>query len=138
MSIFPPWPDQPPLRCLFLRDLVLPAAIGVHPHEHGITQRVRINICFGVQDEPGAGVGKDDLSRTVSYERVVQLVKRLIGEGHVRLVETLAERIAEGVLADRRIHVIRVRVEKLDVFDELDSVGVEIERRPVRRAPAAG
>lgn len=132
MSIFPPWPDQPSLRCLLLRDLVLPAAIGVHPHEHGVTQRVRINICFGVQDEPGLGIGKDDLSRTVSYERVVQLVKRLIGEGHVRLVETLAERIAEGVLTDRRIQVIRVRVEKLDVFDELDSVGVEIERRPVR------
>jgi len=61
----------------------------------------------------------------------VQLVKRVAGEGHVRLVETLAERIAAGVLADPRIRVIRVRVEKLDVFAELDAVGVEIERRAV-------
>jgi dihydroneopterin aldolase len=127
--MFPPWPDQPPLRRLFLRDIVLPAAIGVHPHEHGVFQRVRINISFGVQDEPGLAVGRDDLSRTVSYERVVQLVKHILGQGHVRLVETLAERIAAGVLADQRIRVIRVRVEKLDVFAELESVGVEIERR---------
>jgi dihydroneopterin aldolase len=131
LPFFPPWPDDPPLRRVFLRDMVLHAAIGVYPHEQGVTQRVRVNISFGVQDEPGLAIGRDDLSRTVSYERVVQLVKRVAGEGHVRLVETLAERIAAGVLADPRIRVIRVRVEKLDVFAELDAVGVEIERRAV-------
>ena len=129
MSIFPPWPDRPALRRVFLRDMVLQAAIGVYPHEQGVTQRVRINISFGVQDEAGLAVGRDDLSRTVSYERVVQLVRRIVADGHVRLVETVAERIAAGVLADRRIRVIRVKVEKLDVFDELEAVGVEIERR---------
>jgi len=128
LSFFPPWPVDPPLRRVFLQDLVLQAAIGVYPHEQGVTQRIRLNISFGVLDEPGLAVGRDDLSRTVSYERVLQLVKQLIDDGHVRLVETLAERIAAGVLLDRRIRVIRVKVEKLDVFSELDSVGVEIER----------
>ena len=130
MSVFPPWPQRPPLRRVFLRDLVTLAHIGVYPHEEGTQQRVRVNIDFGVEDEATGqgGVGRDDLSRTVSYERVVQLVRRVIGEGHVRLVETLAERIAAGVLAEARVRVVRVRVEKLDVFAELDSVGVEIER----------
>ena len=31
------------LRHVFLRDLVLAASIGVHPHEHAAPQRVRIN-----------------------------------------------------------------------------------------------
>ena len=130
MSVFPPWPQDPPLRRVFLRDLVTLAHIGVYPHEEATQQRVRVNIEFGVEDEAAGagGVGRDDLSRTVSYERVVQLVRRVIGEGHVRLVETLAERIAAGVLAEGRVRVVRVRVEKLDVFAELDSVGVEIER----------
>ncbi len=130
MSVFPPWPQQPPLRRVFLRDLVTLARIGVHPHEEGTQQRVRVNIEFGVVDEAvgEGGIGRDDLSRTVSYERVVQLVRRVIGEGHVRLVETLAERIAAGVLAEARVRVVRVGVEKLDVFAELDAVGVEIER----------
>ncbi len=130
MDAFPPWPQVPPLRCVFLRDLLTLAQIGVYPHEEDTQQRVRVNIAFGVQDESasGTGIGRDDLSRTVSYERVVQLVRRIIGEGHVRLVETLAERIAVGVLAEARVRVVRVRVEKLDVFAELDSVGVEIER----------
>ncbi len=128
-SLLPPWPDDPPLRRVFLRDMRVAAAIGVHPHEHGVTQRVRLDVDFGVEDEPGLAVGRDDLSRTVSYERVVTLVRRIIADGHVRLVETLAERIAAGVLADPRIRVVRVRVEKLDVFEEIAAVGVEIERR---------
>jgi len=124
-----PWPDDPPLRRIFLRDLVIAAHIGVYPHEEGITQRVRVNIAFGIEDDRTVTVGRDDVGRTVSYEAVVQLVRRIIAEGHVRLVETLAERIAAGVLADERIRVVRVAVEKLDVFAELESVGVEIERR---------
>ncbi|GEB37202.1 diguanylate cyclase [Gluconacetobacter liquefaciens] len=128
MSIFAAWPVQPPLRRVFLKDMVLQANIGVYPHEQGVTQRVRINISFGVPDEPGLTVGRDDLSRTVSYERIVLMVRRIIAEGHVRLVETLAERIAIGVLADERVQVVRVRVEKPDIFDDLDAVGVEIER----------
>ncbi|MBB2200147.1 dihydroneopterin aldolase [Gluconacetobacter tumulisoli] len=129
MAIFPAWPEQPPLRRVFLKDMVLDANIGIYPHEQGVTQRIRVNISFGVADEPGLAVGRDDLSRTVSYERIVLMVRRIIAEGHVRLVETLAERIAIGVLADDRVAVVRVRVEKLDIFDDLDAVGVEIERR---------
>jgi 7,8-dihydroneopterin aldolase/epimerase/oxygenase len=129
MSIFAAWPEQPPLRRVFLKDMVLHANIGIYPHEQGVTQRIRVDISFGVADEPGLTVGRDDLSRTVSYERIVLMVRRIIADGHVRLVETLAERIAVGVLADDRVIVVRVRVEKLDIFDDLDAVGVEIERR---------
>lgn len=132
MTVFAPWADQPPLRCLFLNNMVVNAHIGVFPHEQGVTQRVRISVTFGVQDDDTLNVGVDDLSRTVSYEHVVLLVRQIVQEGHVRLVETLAERIAAGVLADTRVHVVRVKIEKLDVFEEIESVGVEIERRTAR------
>ncbi|MFT8475321.1 dihydroneopterin aldolase [Acetobacter orientalis] len=136
MTVFAPWADQPPLRCLFLNNMVVDAHIGVFPHEQGVTQRVRISVTFGVQDDDTLNVGVDDLSRTVSYEHVVLLVRQIVQEGHVRLVETLAERIAAGVLADTRVHVVRVKIEKLDVFEEIESVGVEIERRTARVASA--
>ncbi|GBR25038.1 dihydroneopterin aldolase [Acetobacter orleanensis NRIC 0473] len=109
--------------------MVLDAQIGVFPHEQGVTQRIRVSVSFGVLDGNDLEVGADDLSRTVSYEDVVLLVRRIVQEGHVQLVETLAERIAAGVLADARVKVVRVRIEKLDVFEEIEAVGVEIERR---------
>ncbi len=129
MAVFAPWADQPPLRRLFIRNMILDANIGVFPHEQGVSQRIRVSVSFGVDDRTDLEIGVDDLSRTVSYEQVVVLVRQIVAEGHVRLVETLAERIAAGVLADNRVKVVRVRIEKLDVFEEIEAVGVEIERR---------
>ena len=65
----------------------------------------------------------------VDYEKVAERVRALVAAGHVRLVETLAERIAETCLADRRVLMARVRVEKLDIFADATSAGVEVERR---------
>lgn len=115
------------MRHVFLRDMVLPASIGVYPHEHAAAQRIRINVDLGVTEE-GEGVGRDELSRVVSYERVANTVRRIVAAGHVMLVETLAERIAEACVTDPRVQVARVRVEKLDVFADAVSGGVEIER----------
>jgi dihydroneopterin aldolase len=122
------------LRHVFLRDLVLSASIGVHPHEHQAPQRVRINIDLGVEDDAvrnlsRSAVGRDELSRVVDYEKLANRTRALVASGHVRLVETLAERIAEDCLADPRVHLARVRVEKLDIFADATSAGVEIERR---------
>lgn len=128
----------PAMRHMFVRDLVLEAHIGVHAHEHGRTQRVRINLDLAVrEDAPETAsrqmsrpaVGRDDLARVVDYERIVVEARAAVAAGHVQLVETLAERLAELCLADRRVSHVRVRVEKLDVFADTASVGVEIERR---------
>jgi dihydroneopterin aldolase len=65
----------------------------------------------------------------VDYEVVTGEVRALVAAGHVMLVETLAERIAERCLEDPRVQIARIRVEKLDVFADAASVGVEIVRQ---------
>jgi 7,8-dihydroneopterin aldolase/epimerase/oxygenase len=120
------------LRRVFLRDLVMAASIGVFPHEHEQRQRIRVNVELGVADPnaaPGAPpVGPDELGRVVDYTHIADTIRRLASAGHVRLVETLAERIAAALLADSRVRVARVRVEKLDIFRDAEAAGVEIER----------
>jgi dihydroneopterin aldolase len=116
------------IRHVFVRDLVLEAHIGVHRHERGKTQRVRINLDLAVLE--GATAAQNDrLSEVLCYEEIVEGTRRIVGEGHVNLVETLAERISGFCLADPRVRVARVRIEKLDVFDDVGAVGIEIERR---------
>jgi dihydroneopterin aldolase len=122
------------LRHVFLRDLVLEASIGVHPHEHSAAQRVCINVDLAVEDDGAralsrVAVGRDELSRVVDYERIADRVRLIVRSGHVKLVETLAERIAEACLEDARVCAARIRVEKLDIFADAISAGVEIERR---------
>jgi dihydroneopterin aldolase len=74
-------------------------------------------------------VGRDELSRVVDYAVVADKVRAIVGAGHVRLVETMAERIAEACLEDSRVEQVRIRIEKLDVFPDAASAGIEIERR---------
>jgi dihydroneopterin aldolase len=114
------------LRHVFLRDMVLLARIGVHPFERE-PQRIRLNVDLSVVDD--FVLGREELASVVDYEAVANRIRAIVAEGHVRLVETLAERIAAACLADPRVLVARVRVEKPDILPDTASVGVEIERR---------
>lgn len=121
----------PPLRRVFIRDLVLQARIGVYPEEKGGRQPIRINISYQMRDDgldhPN-GIGQDVVSRVVDYDGMAKRVRALVGRGHVELVETMAEQIAFLCLADARVLGVRVSVEKLAVFADAASAGVEIER----------
>jgi dihydroneopterin aldolase len=121
------------LRHVFLRDMILPARVGVYPHEHTSAQRVRINVDLTVREQapvPAEEVlsVREELARVVDYEKIANQVRAIVGARHVRLVETLAERIAEACLQDGRVESARIRVEKLDVFPDAAAAGVEIER----------
>mgnify|MGYP006102027333 CR=1 FL=1 len=114
------------VRHVFVRDLVLTALIGVYAHEKENFQRIRINLDLAVK-ETSSAIG-DRLADVVSYEDVVVGARNIVNNGHVNLVETLAERIANMCLKDTRVVAVRVRIEKLEVFEDAVSAGVEIER----------
>ena len=122
-------PAARPDRRVFIRDLVLKCRIGVHQHERVANQRVRINLELSVADP---GPIDDDLEKVVCYSEIMTGIRHVVGAGLVNLVETLAERIAAMCLEDTRVRVARVRIEKLDVYPEAESVGVEIERARAR------
>jgi dihydroneopterin aldolase len=117
---------QQSVRRVFVKDLVLAALIGVHRHEKDGRQRVRINLDMEVieSEQPV----QDRLADVVCYEDVVTAIRGIVAAGHINLVESLAELVADRCLEDRRVRKVRVRVEKLDVFADASSVGVEIER----------
>lgn len=116
------------IRHVFVRDLTLMASIGVYAQEQDILQRIRINVDVSVDES--LAVVDGDLSSVVCYDSIVRKIRTLVESGHIHLVETLAERIADMSLQDRRVRGVRVRVEKLDAVADTASVGVEIERLP--------
>jgi dihydroneopterin aldolase len=109
---------------VLIRDLELLARIGVHGHEQGKPQPVRINIWLtGEIDLAG-----DTLPNAIDYEAVADRIRAIIAAGHVNLAETLAERIAQACFEDARVRHARVRVEKLHALAGAAAAGVEIER----------
>jgi len=113
------------VRHVFIRNLELLAQIGIHGHERGHLQPVRINVDLAVED---AAAIEDKLDSVVDYESITGKIRVLVASGHINLAETLAERIAEACFQDSRVKTARVRVEKLHALPGAESAGVEIER----------
>ncbi|MXP63332.1 dihydroneopterin aldolase [Roseomonas sp. M0104] len=118
------------LRRVFVRRLAVNARLGAYPEEEVAPQRVLIDLDLLAQDDSAPhGVGADDLARVVDYAAMADVARRIALGGHVRLAETLAERIACALLAaDARVVSARVTVEKPDIIADVAGVGVTVER----------
>jgi dihydroneopterin aldolase len=118
------------IRHIFIRNLELLAHIGIHGHEKGKKQPVRINVDLAVEDLAAI---EDRLDSVVDYGEITNKIRAIVERDHINLAETLAERIATVCFEDRRVKTARVRVEKLHALPGAESAGVEIEReRPGR------
>ncbi len=112
---------------IIVNGLVVDAHIGVHDFEREATQRVRFDIEIDTVDDYA-----DRMRATgayVSYADVVEFVEERAASGdHVELVETWAEDVAAFALTNELAQAVRVTVQKLDIFDAADGVGISIER----------
>lgn len=116
-------------RAVFIRDLELIASVGVYEHEKRYEQRLVVSLELSVDDSYD-GIS-DRLEHVYDYDAAIAAVKETVAEGHVHLIETLAEKIAGRCLADRRITTVRVRIEKPDVLPACRAIGIEIVRRAI-------
>lgn len=83
---------------------------GVYPQERRDGQLFLIDLTLDVDFSRAAET--DDVSHTVDYSVVVDLVAGIVQGEPVNLVETLAERIARAVLALPLVHHVSVTVHK--------------------------
>lgn len=108
---------------IFVHDFVLPVRIGAFDREHDKPQQVRFNVDARIARPART---PERLPEVFSYDLITDGIRAIVAQGHIHLVETLAERIAASVLAHPQILSVTVRVEKLEVGP--GSVGVEITR----------
>ena len=110
-----------------IRRLIIDMFIGVHEHERHSRQRVAIDVELEM-GYPADGFSKGIYKNVGCYETLVGKIKNLSKKGHVVLVETFADQIADIALDDRRVITASVTVEKLDVFSDCDAVGTTIKK----------
>jgi dihydroneopterin aldolase len=125
-------PPPGPLDRISVRDYTRAVEIGAFQAERGVTQRVRFNAVLEVAH--GAAGQHDDVDRVLSYETIVTAIEAALAAERLNLLETLAERVAAGCLADPRAVRVFVRVEKLDRIP--GALGVEIARSRLPGAAA--
>ena len=113
------------LRHVFVNRLAVEASIGIHPHERENKQTIWLTIDAGVVEDSATPEAIGDV---VCYEDMGKIATALAGDGHIDLVETLAERIADRLMEDPRLVQIRVQIEKPQAIDQAASVGIAISR----------
>ena len=124
MSLPRPTPVSEPVAeglTVFVRWLEVEAAIGVHDHELGRTQPLVLDV--ELQLAPRSVRRLED---TYNYEGVGQAARALLAEGHIGLVETFAERLAEALMSDHRIRRCRVAVAKPEALKDARAAGCEV------------
>lgn len=109
---------------VIIKNLVIDASIGIHEHEKVKKQRVSISLSIEVVDN--ISVVDHKIENFLSYENVINNIKFIINKGHIDLVETLSYEILSNIFSDSRASKVWLKIEKLDVFAEAQSVGLEI------------
>jgi 7,8-dihydroneopterin aldolase/epimerase/oxygenase len=112
-----------------LRDHVVEADIGAFQKERGHKQRLRFNVVAEVR--PVTEPLEDDVDRILSYDRITEAIDAELAAERLNLLETLAERVAERILAEPAAMRVFVRIEKLDIGPY--ALGVEIVRSRAER-----
>jgi dihydroneopterin aldolase len=127
-SMTAPTADAPgALDLIFIEGYLGQTVIGIHPSEFHATQPLVIDVHAGVPH--AMACDSDHITDTIDYGVVRDRLDALMLDHGVTLLEALAERIAQMLLIDFGAVWVRVKVVKPRKFDNVQAVGVQIERR---------
>lgn len=111
---------------IFLTALKVETTIGVWDWERKIKQTVVIDLEMGADIR--AAVESDHLDDTLNYKQVAKRVQQFVADSSFQLVEALAGRIADIILAEFDVPWVQVRVNKPGAIRNAKDVGVLIRR----------
>jgi dihydroneopterin aldolase len=121
-------PGPPPLDRITLRGLRVFGYHGVLDTERRDGQEFVIDATLWVPTSPAAA--GDDLSRTADYAALADRLAAVAAGPPVRLIETLAQRLAEAALAEPLAREVEITVHKpsAPISHHYEDVSVTIRR----------
>ena len=116
-------------RKVFIKNLILNVFVGIHNFEKKKKQRVRFNI--EVVTNPYIKPNNKDLSTILNYEDLINKIRLLVKKQHHELIEDLAENMFEIIFQNRLVKKISIKIEKLDIIKNSESVGIEFSKSKI-------
>ena len=116
-------------RKVLIKNLELKIFIGIHNFEKKKKQKVRFNL--EIITDPNINPSKKDISTILNYETIVNKIKLLVKKKHHDLLEELAENIFDVIFKFRLVKKVKIKIEKLEIIKETESVGINISKTRV-------
>ena len=111
---------------IYLRDLRIDTVIGIYDWERRMKQTIILDLEMGTDIRKAAN--SDNIDDTLNYKAVAKRLMTFVGDSEFELVETLAERITEIIMAEFAVPWCRLSVNKKGAVRGVRDVGVIIER----------
>jgi 7,8-dihydroneopterin aldolase/epimerase/oxygenase len=113
------------MRSIHLDRLRVQANIGILEHELAAKQPLLISISVVLIDQTLIPIA-DLVDHVFDYRHLRNSALTEVEVGHINMLETLAGRIANRLLAFDAVKSARVRVDKPSIFTDCDSVALEV------------
>ena len=111
---------------VYITGLEIETVIGIYDWERNIKQPVVVDVEMATDIRPAANSG--DIAEALNYHAISVRLQEFIGHGQFLLIETIAERCAELLMAEFGVRWLRLRLAKPTAVPAARSVGVVIER----------
>jgi 7,8-dihydroneopterin aldolase/epimerase/oxygenase len=111
---------------VYIRDLRIDTFIGIYDWEQRIRQTISIDLEMAADIASAAAA--DDISATPDYEAISNRLIEYVENQHFQLIETLAEQLAQLLLAEFKLTGLRLRLGKPGAVAAAADVGVIIKR----------
>lgn len=111
---------------IFIEGFTGHTIIGIHDSELHVAQPLVIDVHAGVPRARACDT--DRIGDTIDYSVVRERLQQLMAHHQLQLLEAFAEAIADMLLLDFGARWVRVKVVKPRKFDDVQAVGVQIER----------
>ena len=113
-------------RKIIIKNLILNIFIGIHNFEKNKKQRVRFNI--DILTDSNIKPDNNNLSSIVDYEDIINKITYITKGKHHELLEDLAENIFDIIFESKIVKKVNLKLEKLDIIKNTESVGIEVSK----------
>ena len=112
---------------ILIKELTLDLKLGYYDFEKEKTQKVKFSLEIDYEDKKPTN--DEDIKSIVNYDKIVNLISKLVKRKHYNFLETLAEDVFDELFKDRRIGKIMLQIEKLEILKRCSSVGIQISKK---------
>ena len=113
-------------RSVLIKNFIIQEIIGIHQHEKIKKQKIKFNIVIDV--DQNVLPNEEDIKSIVDYEKIINNLKNLVKNKKYNFLESLAEDSFKEIFQDKRIHSVKIKIEKPEAIKNADSVGVEVSK----------
>lgn len=107
-----------------IKNLRVTTSIGIYDWEKNFARDIIINA--KITTDHRDSLISDNINDTIDYDSIIGRIKDVISNNQFKLIEKLTQEILDAIMSDQRVVECTVEVDKVKVFEDLDSLSVTL------------